>query len=464
MIRILCVLKSGGDYTPEYVQNLKTALDRTIGYRKDWHLICFTDMQFDIPGVNVVALQANLAGWWSKLEIFSFPGPCLYLDLDSVIVSDFSLVFDKICNLRSNEFMMLKPFNKRRNRMGAWASGIMAWNGDFSSLLYSFTQTDLALNWDQRYIARKLQSFAIKIKAVQDALPGVYSFKRHCVGGAPPGASIICFHGNPRPHEICGVGFIDRYWGSKPQQVPQVTVTSSSDMVPDAETISIIVPTRGRAKDLARLINSIIDTSCKIQNIEICARVDNDDPESIVTLISFANRVRVKISVGVRQTCHGNLWNDAWRLCSGDVLQMSSDDFVYRTKGWDTEVLKEINKFSDKIAFVYGEDGFQHGALGTHFFVHKRWAEAIGGFVQMHTNVFYHDTWNDVLATRVGRRCYRADLLFEHLHWAAGKSVRDNVTKEAKAKSHGDVAIWDANWQGAAMQRDYEKLRAVMHV
>lgn len=460
MLKILCVLKSGGDYDLRYVQNLKTALDRTIGHRDDWRLICFTDMDVTIPGVDRIPLKSNLEGWWSKVEIFQQTGACLYLDLDSVLISDFSSIFTTVYNLRRNEFIMLRPFNNRRKRMGAWASGIMAWNGDWSSFFHSFRRADLNLLWDQRYVARKLAESHTKIIAVQDVLPGVYSYKRQCLEGIPAEATIICFHGNPRPHQVPSISM---YWDSIQKFIPQIAVTSTADMIPDAETISIIVPTRKRTKDLARLLLSIIDTAEEIKNVEICARVDVDDPESIMTLVSFADRVRVKISVGLRQVCHGNLWNDAWRICTGDVLQMSSDDFVYRTKGWDKEVLKEINKFPDKIAFVYGEDGFQHGKLGTHFFIHKRWAEAIGGFVQMHTNVFYHDTWNDVLATKVGRRVYRPDLMFEHLHWAAGKSVRDDVTKEAKKKSHGDTAIWDANWQGPAMQQDYEKLKAVMY-
>ena len=234
--------------------------------------------------------------------------------------------------------------------------------------------------------------------------------------------------------------------------------------IPDAKTISIIVPTRKRVKDLCRLITSIIDTAQNPKDIEVCARVDNDDMDSICALISFSDRIGIKISVGTRCTKHGCYWNEAWQICTGDVLQMSSDDFVYRTKGWDVEILKEINKFDDKIVFVYGEDGFQHGKLGTHFFIHRRWAEALGVFVQMHTNVFYHDTWNDVLATRIGRRCYREDLLFEHLHWAAGKSTKDEVSREAKMKSHGDTTIWNALWQGQAMQIDEDRLRAVMNV
>ena len=232
----------------------------------------------------------------------------------------------------------------------------------------------------------------------------------------------------------------------------------------DARTISIIMPTRKRTGNLIRLINSVLETCRCPENIEMCIRVDYDDKESALALISFSDRIGVKISIGARQKCHGYYWNDAWKLATGDVLQMSGDDFIYRTKNWDVEVLKEINKFDDKIAFVYGEDGFQHGALGTHFFIHRRWADALGFFAQMHTNVFYYDTWQDVLATKVNRRVYRADLLFEHVHWVTGKTIKDDIAKEAGEKAKGDGKIWKSLRQSEVMQKDFDKLRSLLSV
>ena len=37
----------------------------------------------------------------------------------------------------------------------------------------------------------------------QDVVPGqVVSYKVHCAKGVPPGARIICFHGQPRPWAV----------------------------------------------------------------------------------------------------------------------------------------------------------------------------------------------------------------------------------------------------------------------
>lgn len=238
---------------------------------------------------------------------------------------------------------------------------------------------------------------------------------------------------------------------------------NEANIIPDAKTISIVMPTRKRPRDLNRLVSSIINTATHLENIEVCICVDHDDMESAIALIALSDRVNIKVCIVSKQQCHGEYWNSAWRQATGDVIQMSSDDFIYRTRGWDIEVLKEINKFEDKMVMVYGEDGFQHGKLATHAFIHRRWTDALGEFVQMHTNVFYHDTWIDVLSTRIGRRCYREDLYFEHMHPAARKSTEDDTHRQARTKSGGDIAKWDANWQGEAMQKDHNKLKELFY-
>ena len=238
---------------------------------------------------------------------------------------------------------------------------------------------------------------------------------------------------------------------------------SCNNIIEDAKTISIILPTRKRPHHLTRLVDSILDTAKFPENIEICIRVDYDDMEAALVLIPYSNRINIKVCIGSKQACHGHYWNDAWRLSTGDVLQMSSDDFIYRTKNWDVEILKEINSFSDKMVFVYGEDGFQHGALGTHFFIHRRWADALGEFVQTHTNVYYHDTWVDVLATRINRRIYREDLYFEHVHWMAGKSEKDVIYKDKENKVLEDEAIWNSKWRSSTMQADVDKLKRLLN-
>src|SRR5690554_2916161 len=79
MARKVCVLRSGGDFTPRHVQVLA---DQVPG------LVCLSDAP--VPGVETIPLQHNWPAWWSKLELCrpDIEGDLLYLDLDTVVPGD----------------------------------------------------------------------------------------------------------------------------------------------------------------------------------------------------------------------------------------------------------------------------------------------------------------------------------------------------------------------------------------
>lgn len=187
MVTVLCVLKSGGIYGPDYVANLK----RMVAINNS-QFICLSDLA--IP--NGGKLVNGWPGWWSKIEVFQFGGKIIYLDLDTAIFGSLAPLVDA---LDEGSFYMLRPFKKIED----WASGIMAWNGDFTFLYRDFRVTDIQKHkWDQRYVSSKLETAGVKIRAIQSVLPGVYSYKWHCKNGPPPDARVVCFHGKPKPHEI----------------------------------------------------------------------------------------------------------------------------------------------------------------------------------------------------------------------------------------------------------------------
>ena len=191
MVTVICVLKSGGIYGPDYVANLKTMVSRHLAI--PYHFVCLTDM--DIEGGG--RLANGWPGWWSKIEIFRFGGKAIYLDLDTAIFGDLTSLADALD--RDGAFYMLRPFARRER----WASGIMAWNGDFSFIFREFRVHHIAeWHWDQRYIVDRLDNHEVQARAIQDVLPGIYSYKKHCNGNPPADARVVCFHGKPRPHEV----------------------------------------------------------------------------------------------------------------------------------------------------------------------------------------------------------------------------------------------------------------------
>lgn len=207
-IRIACVLKSGGRYTKEHVQILHDSLKRNIS--KPFEFAVFTDTPID--GINNEALKLSIPGWWSKVEIFRSAGPCLYIDLDTVIISNLDSLIDRVSRMPFGEIRMLTPFNQRRRRRGLWASGIMAWHGNFAFLYRKMDQHyRRVFRGDQDYITHMLKDKAT-ISAINEWV-GVISYKRDVLDGVPLDvAEIVCFHGEPSPADVVDLEWVKDNW------------------------------------------------------------------------------------------------------------------------------------------------------------------------------------------------------------------------------------------------------------
>lgn len=192
-MRILTVLRTGGEYKPEHVERLAVQCEK---FAPGVEFRCISD----VPVPNRIKMHHDWPGWWAKLEMFRLRGPCFYLDLDTTIVAGLSPVLAAF-----EKFTVLRDFNSSSRDMG---SGLMAWRGDMRALYRAFAadpakhvaENNSARWWgDQGFIERRTS----KRTYWQDLLPGaVVSWKKHCGNGVPEGARIICFHGRPKPWDI----------------------------------------------------------------------------------------------------------------------------------------------------------------------------------------------------------------------------------------------------------------------
>lgn len=201
-MRIVTVLKTGGDFRVEHVEALREQVRR---HAPDVAFTCLTDCPTAQTIEGAGRLRHGWPGWWSKLEIFALRGPCIYMDLDTMVVGNLSRLFEIA---RSNVFTVLRDFNPHQRVMG---SGLMAWQDNVSGLYELFkdgAEAYIAENksprWfgDQGFIEAASDAFMPPRTYWQDEAPGyVVSFKKHCAAGVPEGARVVCFHGKPRPWE-----------------------------------------------------------------------------------------------------------------------------------------------------------------------------------------------------------------------------------------------------------------------
>ena len=222
-MKLVCVLRSGGDFDTGDLWQLHNSAKKFSLVATEF--VCLTDVY---PGttahVDFKVLRHDWPGYWAKLEAFRIPGPCLYIDLDSVIVGDLSPIMALI---EDSPRIIYTNGGKR-----GFASGVMGWNEDLSWIPEQFdrlrkrfvprtspTGRRYGLNcsdfdlvdlepdvpqasgcWylgDQDYLRRVFG----RRKIVK--LPDVYSYKNDIKGGKlPDDAAIICFHGKPRPRDV----------------------------------------------------------------------------------------------------------------------------------------------------------------------------------------------------------------------------------------------------------------------
>lgn len=189
MLTVACV--QVGNYLGrghEYVNKLADMVARNL--ETPHRFVCLTD---DPSGLarGIETIPATETGWWAKLELFrELKGQTLFLDLDTIITGPLEPFTEY-----AGRFACLRDFY----RPEGLGSGVMAWNGDLSCV------------WE-RWVAEGKprpkggdQAFLETVLPDADRLQKLYpnlikSYKRD--GWPDAGTSLVCFHGNPRPHAV----------------------------------------------------------------------------------------------------------------------------------------------------------------------------------------------------------------------------------------------------------------------
>ena len=223
------------------------------------------------------------------------------------------------------------------------------------------------------------------------------------------------------------------------------------------ETISIICPTRNRPEWLHRLWQSAKDTASVMP--EFCTYIDDDDTQSV----PVCQELGIKYRQGEQKVYTQN-YNEAMVPATGSVLFDVADDFVFREKGWDLKVIAEFDKVEDKIILVHGFDGVEGPENATHFFVHRRWVNALGYLFPPYFRWANADVWMTRVAKALDRQVYLPYIIVEHFRCWGGRAPADQTAHEQEAtiRKHAwaDVAGYHSlDDRKADIEADIEKLR-----
>lgn len=197
---IVFVLRSSHEYNAQ-------RLEQTIANVRHFHprtrIVCLTDTH--VKGCENIPFLNDWSGWWGKIELFRpglFEGPVLYMDIDTRIVNSLDPIVNE-WKVHGKQFTMLSNVYKKTDV----GSGVMMWEGDYSSLYNTFAENADAFmeeyktpeKWGDQAFIRDHATWTIRRFNHR-----CRSYKAECRRGIPAGTHIVYFHGKPRPWEVTG--------------------------------------------------------------------------------------------------------------------------------------------------------------------------------------------------------------------------------------------------------------------
>lgn len=238
--------------------------------------------------------------------------------------------------------------------------------------------------------------------------------------------------------------------------------------------IALLVPTRGRPKNIERLIQSVYKNTKDVHNVCMVFYADYDDPETAGTIQKFIQNppptlgtgdLELRLLVGPRIVL-SQMWNECCQAApEAEIFHHCADDVVFQTPGWDERVREEFEAVPDRILFLFGRDGIVDDArLGTHGFIHRNWVNTIGYFVPPYFSYCYNDTWLTEVATRIGRLKYIPDIKIGHYHPGSPneehRAPMDQTYMDAANRGSADDCLGMYKAKDSERAADAEKLMA----
>ncbi len=202
-------------------------------------------------------------------------------------------------------------------------------------------------------------------------------------------------------------------------------------------SISLLVPTRDRPVQLMRMLDSAFQNVSRSGVLEVVLYVDDDDE---VTQRLDLSKYNVRRLVGPRRSM-GILNSACFAASTGDVIVLGNDDVIIQTKGWEQKILDEANSFPDAIFLLYPNDLFKGEKLASFPILSRKTCDEIadpfpgeyrGAFIDLHIM----DVFRRLQGAGESRVKFLEDVVFEHLHFRAGKS--DNDTTYDQRDRFGD--------------------------
>lgn len=212
--------------------------------------------------------------------------------------------------------------------------------------------------------------------------------------------------------------------------------------------ITILLPSRGRAKRCKDMIQDFLKKAKNPYGIEFLVLVDQDDTDDYEsTLHNFTRKYFVRITRSTPTAISGERYNQLAALARGEILMYAADDIVMHTLNWDELIWQYYNLFPDKILLC--SDGGSEIPL--HGFISKVSYNLLGYIFPPYFRYGYNDIWLYDIYQKINRHLILKELKIEHRHWHTYPELFDatyakvlSSNKEKNIAEELDKKVYDA--------------------
>jgi hypothetical protein len=219
--------------------------------------------------------------------------------------------------------------------------------------------------------------------------------------------------------------------------------------------ILTICPSRERPKQALEMINSFKETSTEDNKLVLF--LDDDDPTIDDYLkIELSNKIFFSIGERLSTTKLINFGYKSFHNCG--YFHITNDDFIYKTEGWDSIFVKKLEETGYGIC--YGNDLLQKERMPTAPFISGNLVRALD-WLQLPT---LEHLGNDCVWMEIGKKLnalfYFEDIIIEHRHYQANKSLIDNTYRRTNS-----VLMYDRDskafrtWRSTEFDKQIETIR-----
>jgi hypothetical protein len=176
---------------------------------------------------------------------------------------------------------------------------------------------------------------------------------------------------------------------------------------------SVVMPTRGRPERCKQALESLFATA--EGEIELIVGFNPDSQYPV------DERAKVYLS----PTGPSQRTGEMAAMATGEIIMQGSDDFLWRTPGWDRIFHEKAEKHP--IACFFFNDGRPEDKMDSCIPVVTRKFYEIAGYFPSYFFHFYGDTWVADIANMAGCLRYVPEVVIEHMHPKFRKAQSDET-------------------------------------